>query len=114
MHLDQLRHQIKSKEESLAKFHCQEQGQDWSFPKPRSVKPVVVESTTENKSMTNRLGSESAAFLMSKVLCRHPIDPALFQTSINKLLTADKKLPYEHANWLGTKTNSRVGKSKWC
>ena len=28
------------------KFHHQEQGQDWSFPKPRSVKPEVVESTT--------------------------------------------------------------------
>ena len=40
--------------------------QNWSFPKPRSVKPEVVESTTENKSMTNRLGSESAAFLMTK------------------------------------------------
>ena len=59
--------------------------------------------------MTDRPGSESAAFLTSKELCRHPIDPASFQTPIDELLTADNKLPYEQANWLGTKTNSKVG-----
>ena len=93
MRLEQLRHQIKSKEESLAKFHRQEQGQDWSFPKPRSVKPEVVASTTENKGMTDWPGSESAAFLTSKELRGYPIDPASFQTPIDELFKADNKLP---------------------